>query len=135
MTMSLAAQILMEDMDTTLRFTGVDAAWRRETKFGLGEINKNITKAVRDFNKARTAYDTFIEPSRTKCLTDKKTGKFNVLDNDDNMRDANEMLRLLLLYYDKCFQDFDNVNAVFKYLRSLKGQGAFTDADVERFRI
>lgn len=134
-TMSLAAQLLMENLDQEIKYMIEDYEWRRETRFGLGAINKNLNKASEYFNKARTAYERFLEPSRTRCLKDKKTGKFSVQFHDDNMRDANEMLRLEMLYYDKCFQNLDNVNAVFKFLRSLEGQGIFTDEDIEQFRM
>lgn len=134
-TMALATQLIMEDMEPDLKFEGVDANWRRETRFGLQEISKNLDKAVRSFAKARAAYERFIEPSRNKCMKDKETGKFSVQNHDDNMRDANEIIRLLMLYCDRCFLYFDNVNSVFTHLRSLKGQDIFTDEDIERFRM
>lgn len=134
-TMALAAQLLLEDMEPELKFNGVDANWRRETRFGLGEISKNLGKALSSFNKARTAYEMFIEPSRERCMRDKETGKFSVQNHDDNMRDANELIRMAMLYYDRCFLDFANVNAVFKFLRELPGQDIFTDEDIERFRM
>lgn len=134
-TMALATQLLLEDMEPELKFNGVDANWRRETRFGLGKISQNLGKALSSFNKARTAYEMFIEPSRERCMRDKETKKFNAQVYDDAQKDANEVLRLVMLYCEKCFQNFDNVNAVFKHLRSLEGMGIFTDEDIERFRM
>lgn len=49
--------------------------------------------------------------------------------------ESNEMCRLLLLYYDKCDKNVDNANAVFKFLRSLEGEGIITESDLDRFRL
>lgn len=49
--------------------------------------------------------------------------------------ESNEMCRLLLLYYDKCDKNEDNANAVFKFLRSLEGEGIITESDLDRFRL
>lgn len=132
--LALATQILMEDMDAEMKLEGVSAEWRRETRFGLKEISDNIGKASRCFGKARTAYERFIEPSKDRCMRD-KDGRFSPQMYTDNLKDANELLRLSLLYMEKCYQDFDNVNAVFRHLRSLKGCGVLEDTDIERYRI
>lgn len=48
--------------------------------------------------------------------------------------ESNELARLILLYADKS-ADVDNVNKVFKHLRSLPGEGIITEELLDRFRL
>lgn len=54
---------------------------------------------------------------------------------DNRLLGSLELARLLLLYYDKCAFDDDNQNEVFKKLRSMDGEGMFTEEDLKRFYI
>ena len=54
---------------------------------------------------------------------------------DNRLLGSLELARLLLLYYEKCAFDDDNQNEVFKKLRSLDGEGMFTEEDLKRFYI
>ena len=54
---------------------------------------------------------------------------------DNRLLGSLELARLLLLYYEKCAFDNNNHNEVFKKLRSLDGDGMFTEEDLERFYI
>ena len=54
---------------------------------------------------------------------------------DNRLLGSLELARLLLLYYEKCAFDDDNQNEVFKKLRSLDGEGMFTEEDIKRFYI
>lgn len=48
--------------------------------------------------------------------------------------ESNELARLILLYADKS-ADTDNVNAIFKHLRELKGEDIITDEVLDFFRL
>lgn len=54
---------------------------------------------------------------------------------DNRLIGSLELARLLLLYYEKCAFNDDNHNEVFKMLRSLDGDGMFSEKDIERFYI
>lgn len=49
--------------------------------------------------------------------------------------ESNELCRLVLLFADKCGKNVDNANAVFKFLRSLDGEGIITEDDLDKFRL
>lgn len=49
--------------------------------------------------------------------------------------ESNELCRLILLFADKCSKNMDNSNAVFKFLRSLEGEGVVTEDVLDRFRL
>lgn len=134
LTLPLASRLLMEYADAEMRLEGVDAEWRRETRFGLGEMNKNLDKALGYLGKAKAAYDRFIEPSRDKCLRDEKTHKFDVKMHDEGMKDANETIRLHMLHYDRSYQNPENTKKIFDFLESLESQGIFTNKDTEQFK-
>lgn len=55
--------------------------------------------------------------------------------SDNRLIGSLELARLILLYYEKCAFDDDNYSEVFKKLRSLDGDGMFTEEDLERFYI
>lgn len=122
---ALATRLMMEDLTDR---TPLKEDFKMKTKWALGEIEKKLSACVKLF-------DTYVHPFIIGELKNDTTREFDPLKYDDNLRDANELCRLQLLYWDKCFQNFDNVNETFKFLRSLEGMGVFTEKDIEHYRL
>lgn len=78
---------------------------------------------------------------RTLYYADKLTQDIFMVDSASNWKniqtwqeESNELARLILLYADKS-ADVDNVNEVFKLLRSLPGEDIITEEMLDRFRL
>lgn len=50
-------------------------------------------------------------------------------------QDYNEICRLMLLWIDRCDNDDDAKNSIFKALRELPTTGIFEESDIDRFRL
>lgn len=101
--------------------------WRQERKKAFNEIRACA-------QKMRSLYERFILPDLIGSMKTKE-GKFDVCKYDDNMRDANELVRLMLWHWEKCFASYENVDKVFGFYESLSGSGIFTKEEIEKFKI
>jgi len=124
---ALSNVLLLEELSRQLERQGGFDKYVRE--------RKKLFNQIREHAKAMRVLYTKLEPDYDLAFTDKENGKYSAKSYDDNMRDANELCRLMLLYWDKCFQSEKNMNLVFAHLRRLKGMGTFTDCDIEKFRL
>ena len=122
---SLATRLMLEDVEGRMPLKD---DFRQQVKFALGKIIKNT-------GESKNLYDTVIHPFIVKEFFNNETKAFEPEKYDDNMADANECCRLLLLYWDKCFNNLDNVNAVFKFLRELPSAEIFDESDIEHYKL
>lgn len=59
----------------------------------------------------------------------------NWKDKDRLREDANELLRLDLLFIDRAALDLDHANSIFKYIRSLPSSGIISEKEIARFNF
>ncbi len=85
---------------------------------------KTFARMVAYISKAQEEFDE-LEKDYTKNLDDKEYSLMN--------RDAQELVRLVLLFGDKCSRDKENNDNLFKYLRSMTGEEIVKEEDLERF--
>lgn len=122
-----ATQIVMEQFDSMIVDKNEEKQWRQERKKAFNEIRACA-------QKMRSLYERFILPDLIGSMKTKE-GKFDVCKYDDNMRDANELVRLMLWHWEKCFASYENVDKVFGFYESLSGSGIFTKEEIEKFKI
>lgn len=128
--MASALRLMFEELcDST---TGMDERFREDSKKAYKKIAANVTECV-------NLHDNVIEPYIQRCLSekDKESGKvvYDVESYQSHQMDANEACRLMLLYWDRCFNNFDNVNKAFASIRELPSCGIFSEEDIERYRL
>ena len=107
-------------MDAERRMTAQRIVFRRDKKQSFNKIIDGIQRTFKACAELNEDIELESAPS-------------GYTDLDDWNRSANETVRLLLLFSDKCWKSDDNANCVFKYLRSLDGEGVITEEALERF--
>lgn len=100
------------------------------------ELKENLTlSGISDYcdmeRKACFLFSERIDPMITRTTFDiGGAGPY-----DDFNSDCNEIIRLVLLYIDRCSRDKAAFGKVFKTLRQLPSKGIFTDEDIARFKM
>ena len=122
-----ATQIVMEQFDKMIVDKNAEKQWRQERKKAFNDIRACA-------EKMRSLYERYIQPDIVGSMKTEE-GKFDVTKYDDNQRDANELVRLMLWHWETCFASFENVDKVFGFYQSLKGAGIFTKYEIEKFKI
>lgn len=97
-------------------------------------VKKEVKKRLKDYANAihncEVIFENFIEPK----IHESVNGDWKEVENQRVF--CNELLRLILLYYEKCSDSRDNHCQVFDLLDNFKdGIGIFTDADINRFDL
>lgn len=122
-----ATQIIMEKFDKMIVDKNAEKNWRQERKKAFNDIRACA-------EKMRILYDRYIHTDIVGSMKD-ENGNFDVVKYDNNQHDANELVRLMLWHWEKCFKSFDNVDKIFEFYESLPGLGVFSKEEIERFKI
>ena len=122
-----ATQIIMEKFDKMIVDKNAEKNWRQERKKAFNDIRACA-------EKMRILYDRYIHTDIVGSMKD-ENGDFDVIKYDNNQHDANELVRLMLWHWEKCFKSFDNVDKIFEFYESLPGSGVFSKEEIERFKI
>lgn len=113
-----AAEILIYDIDRRLRQKG--HCFCREKKRQFNMITHNIEGAMKNYDKLE---EDFIVAGLSA-------------ERYDLMRvEANELIRLVLLYADRTAKSEENFNKIFDFIKSLPGEGLVTDEVLNRFYL
>lgn len=122
-TISLACDAMVFDIERRLR--SVD-----RTTHLKHEARQRMTQYLDLIGKLKSHYEHFIAPSVMKI------GEGNGYEDYETLRVySQELLRLLMLYYEKC-DTHDKHASAFDFLASLEGgKGVFTAADINRFDL
>ena len=105
-----------------------DKEWVSKHDRALKEIKKHI-------EGIRKQYSCFFQPDLDMIFKDKETGKYDVAAYDQNLCDAHELCRLVMLYWDKGFDNIENAQKIFDFICTLQGEGVFEPRDIEHYRI
>ena len=122
-----ATQIIMERFDKMIVDKNAEKNWRQERKKAFNDIRACA-------ERMRVLYDRYIHTDIVGSMKD-ENGNFDVVKYDNNLHDANELVRLMLWHWEKCFKSFDNVDKIFEFYESLPGSGVFSKEEIERFKI
>lgn len=126
-----------EDVETNLLFN----LMRMQEILMIDICRQFEEKGARFSQKKKQNYNKFIVKIKEalKYFDDAIEGDFMQSVNGDwyqydKMRfEANELIRLLLLYIDRVSLEPDNYPKIFRYIRSLKSCGVVTEEDLDFF--
>lgn len=109
---------------------------RRLKRLG-GTFDKEMKQTLNRYGKllrdADILYDKVFKDMLEKAC--REEGKpFNVSLYDDIRRNANEVVRLMMLYYDRAY-NAENYRRIFEFLFSLPSGHFFTEEEINRFSI
>lgn len=117
---SLAMDRLMLDFERRMKASGQE--FRKEKKYQFRQIIDGIQRAFRAFQVLNADIEHSCE----------KEG-FEVI--DAWAEEALEIVRLLLLYDDRCGKSLTNRDNLFKYLRGMNGEGVIDEEALKRFYL
>lgn len=117
-----ALDILVTDTVNTL--TAGQYEWQKESKQAFNRYIKCVKDSCYWFQKA-------IE-EEVEYAVDKSGEGWDLYDS--YLEDANEIVRLLMLYMDRS-HELANRDKVFRFLREIPEQGLFTEQEIDKFRM
>lgn len=117
---ALAMDRLMMDFERRMRIAHQE--FRRDKKYQFRQIMDGIQRAYR-------AFQLLNDDIEHSCVS----RGWDVL--DCWAEEALEIVRLLLLYDDRCGKSITNRDAVFKMLREMEGDGVITEEALSRFYL
>lgn len=117
---ALAMDRLMMDFERRMRIAHQE--FRRDKKYQFRQIIDGIQRAYRAFQVLNSDIEHAAEPGNYVTL-------------DTWLEEANAVVRLLLLYDDRCGRILSNEESMFKFLRGLEGDGVITEEVLERFYL
>lgn len=129
-----ASRVEKEYQRAEMKGTG-DARVRKNDRQWISTLKRAYKNMLQGMEGVRRQYTHFIEPQLNKVFFDKDTKVYNAEQYDDHLSDANELARLSLLYFDKAFQSYDNVEKVFGFLNTLEGGGVMEKEDYKRYEL
>ena len=112
-----AMEILIYDIDKRLNYHR--RRFDEDKRKLFAHITDYIDKLKEKFDKLEKDY----------------TYNLNTTDYDTMNRDANELVRLILLYGDKCSCDRENSEDLFQLLKFMSGKNVVKDDDLKRFYL
>lgn len=113
-----AAEILIYDIDRRLRQKNM--CFCREKKQLFNKVTSLVEGLMKWYDKLE---DDFVVAGVSA-------------DRYDLMRvEANELIRLVLLYADRTAKSEENFNKIFDFISSLEGEGLVTDEVLNRFYL
>lgn len=118
--LSLAMDRMMLDFERRMKASGQE--FRRDKKFQFRQIIDGVQRAYR-------AFQVLNEDIEHSC-SDKG---WEVL--DAWAEEALELVRLVLLYDDRCGKNVGNRDKVFTFLRGLEGDGIITEEALGKFYL
>lgn len=116
--LSIVIDRLLIDLDRRMALN--EDSFQREKKMYFRRMQDGIKRA----------YDN-IEKLRPDIENSAKASNYRDLDVWDS--GANEICRLLLLYFEKCDESAENANTLMRTLRSMEGKGVIDEEDIARF--
>ena len=116
--LSIVIDRLLMDLDR--RMISLQDSFQREKKLYFRSIQNGIKQVYNNIEKLRPDIENSAKASNYRDL--------DVWDSG-----ANEICRLLLLYFEKCDESAENANALMRTLRSMEGKGVIDEEDIARF--
>lgn len=132
-------KVLKADVEINVAFSMVNATMliMRDVKTRLlnngGVMRQEVKKDFNDLLKAvdRVLYlEEKFDAAVTRTMGDRVGDEYEMW-----MEDYNELARLVLLWVEKCDNDAEKKNAVWKLLNGMEGIGVFSQDDIDRFRL
>lgn len=121
---SRCCDLLCWDIENDLRKISHNYCLQKEVKMRFSQYEDTIEKASAQF-------ENFIDP-----ITIHSSSSDGFKDYEKTRQFANELVRLLMLYYEKCRMNLDNHIQVFELMENFEdGSGVFTEADINRFDL
>lgn len=122
-TLTIALDAMVFDIEKRFRAVKESFHFEKESKRALSRYFELL-------QQCKAQYDNFICPSIVNVA--KKTGYKSY---DESRVHAQELIRLLMLYYTQCGK-INNHEAVFNFISSLEGgNNIFTEDDINRFDL
>ena len=116
--LSMVIDRLLIDVDRRMALN--KDSFQREKKMFFRRMSQGIKMAYDNIEKLRPDIEDSAKDSDYKDLDIWNAG-------------ANEICRLILLYFEKCDHSEENANDLFKYLRGMEGKGIINEDDISRF--
>jgi len=107
----------------------------RNDKDWVAKHDRALKEMKRHIEGIRKQYSCFFQPDLDMIFKDKETGKYDVAAYDQNLCDPHELCRLVMLYWDKGFDNIENAQKIFDFICTLQGEGVFEPRDIEHYRI
>lgn len=117
---SLAMDRLMMDFERRMKASGQE--FRRDKKFQFRQIIDGVQRAYRAFQVLNEDIEHSCESKGWEVI-------------DAWSEEGLEIVRLLLLYDDRCGKSLTNRDNLFKYLRGMEGDGVITEEVLKRFYL
>lgn len=96
-----------------------------------GEVKLRFSQYSNIIRKAQIHFENFIEPT----IIESGAGN-NFRDYEESREFSNELMRLLMLYYETCVSNIKNHEKVFDLLCSFEDRkGIFTAEDINKFDL
>lgn len=102
------------------------------SRFSLnGDVKRRFGQYREIMEHAQKHFENFIEP---QIISSGAADNFG--DYEKSRRFANELVRLVMTYYEQCCANVDNHKKVFDLLCSLKGgMGVFSSEEINKFDL
>lgn len=121
---SRCCDLICWDIENDLRKINNNYKLQKEVKMRFSQYNDTIDKASAQF-------ENFIDP-----ITIGAGSAEGFRDYEKTRQFANELVRLLMLYYEKCRLNLDNHVQLFELLENFDGgSGVFAEADINKFDL
>lgn len=120
--MQQAIYLLIRDIDRRLGFVYRNGKFNEKKE----KLFRQLGEKINDLYNLERKFDADLEYS-----TDGKQGEYQLYQEE-----SNELARLVLLFVEKCAENDDNRDAVFKFLRDLNnGCNIIQEKDIARFYL
>lgn len=111
---------MMLDFERRMKASGQE--FRRDKKFQFRQIIDGVQRAYRAFQVLNEDIEHSCESKGWEVI-------------DAWYEEALELVRLVLLYDDRCGKNVGNRDKVFTFLRGLEGDNTITEEALERFYL
>jgi hypothetical protein len=128
------ARVDKEYKRAELRGTG-DAKVRKADKAWISSVSRSFKSIKKDIESIRKQYTHFFEPLLNKVFLDKETGVYDVAQYDDHQQDAHELARVMMKYFDKSYQSYENADKIESFIDSIEGTGVMEKEDYKRYYL
>ena len=135
--------LFMEDFESRLnkeyrraeiKGTG-DPKVRKADKAWVSMVSRAFKAIKKDMESIRRQYTHFFEPLLNKVFMDKETGVYDAQQYDDHQQDAHELARIMMKYFDKSYQSYENADKIESFIDSIEGVGVMEKDDYKRYYL
>lgn len=135
--------LFMEDFESRLtkeyrraelKGTG-DPKVRKADKAWISTVSRAFKAIKKDLESARRQYTHFFEPLLNKVFMDKETGTYDTQQYDDHQQDAHELARIMMKYFDKSYQSYENADKIESFIDNIEGVGVMEQDDYKRYYL